>query len=70
MVFPSSTKREIRHFYVVVVQRRLRNVQKSVIFVCFCFANLKLLFFSRSRCRRRRRRVGYVSESRFSAGMI
>ena len=28
VVFPSSTKREIRHFQVVVVQRRLRNVQK------------------------------------------
>ena len=57
MVFPSSTKREIRHFYVVVVQRRIRNVQKSVMHVqSFCFANLKLLLFCRSRCRRRRRR--------------
>ena len=27
-LFLSSTKREISHFYVVVVQRRLRNVQK------------------------------------------
>ena len=26
---PSSTKREIRHLHVVVVQRRLRNVQKK-----------------------------------------
>ena len=39
LVFPSSTKREIRHFHVVVVQRRLRNVQKSVVKNC-CFANL------------------------------
>ena len=44
LLFPSSTKREIRHFHVVVVQRRLRNVQKSVMHVqnC-CFANLKFL---------------------------
>ena len=55
-VFPSSTKREIRHFHVEVVQRRLRNVQKSVIHVqgC-CFANPTLLVFCRSHylCRRR-----------------
>ena len=43
-VFPSSTKREIRHFHVVVVQRRLRNVQKSVMHVqSCCFANLTYL---------------------------
>ena len=28
-VFPSSTKREFRHFHVVVGQRRQRNVQKK-----------------------------------------
>ena len=45
-VFPSSTKREIRHFHVVVVQRRLRNVQKSVMHVqSCCSANLNLLLF-------------------------
>ena len=56
LVFPSSTKREIRHFHVVVVQRRQRNVQKSVMHVqSCCFANLNLLLFCRSRCRRRRR---------------
>ena len=48
-VFPFSTKREIRHFHVVqaLVQRRLRNVQKSVMHVqrC-CFANLNLCFFA------------------------
>ena len=56
LVFPSSTKHEIRHFHVVVVQRRLRNVQKSLIHVqTCCFANLNLLLFCRSRCRRRRR---------------
>ena len=44
-VFPSSTKREIRHFHVVVVQRLLRNVQKSVMHVpSCCFANLNLFF--------------------------
>ena len=44
LVFPSSPKREIGHFHVVVVQRRQRNVQKSVMHVQSCF-----------RCRRRRR---------------
>ena len=55
-VFPSWTKREIRHFHVVVVQRRQTNVQKSVMHVQSCyFANLNLLVYSRrSRCRRRR----------------
>ena len=44
LVFPSSTKREIRHFHVVVVQRRQRNVQKSVMHVqSCCFANLTYL---------------------------
>ena len=28
LVFPSSTKHEIRHFHVAVAQRRQRNVQK------------------------------------------
>ena len=46
--------REQRHFHVEIAQRRLRNVQKSVMHVpSCCFANL--LFFCRSRCRRRRR---------------
>ena len=46
VVFPSSTKREIRHYHVVVVQRRLKNVQKSVMHVqSCCFANLNLLLF-------------------------
>ena len=57
LVFLSSTKREIRHFHVVVVQRRLRNVPKRR------DARAKLLFcefrpigfFCRSRCRLRRR---------------
>ena len=40
LVFPSSTKREIWHFHVVVVQRQHRNVQKSVMHVqSCCFAN-------------------------------
>ena len=40
-MFPSSTKREIRHFHVVVVQRQQRNVPKSVMHVqSYCFANL------------------------------
>ena len=45
-MFPSSTKREIRLVHVVVVQRRLRNVQKSVMHVqSCCSANLNLLLF-------------------------
>ena len=54
--FPSLKKPEIRHFHVVVVQWRQRNVQKSVMHVqSCCFANLNLLLFCRSRCRCRRR---------------
>ena len=46
LVFPSSTKREMRHFQVVVVQRRLRNVQKSMMHVQSCyFVNLNPLLF-------------------------
>ena len=55
LVFTFSTKREIRQFHVVVVQRRERNVQKSLMHVqSWCFANLSLFFF-RSCCRHRRR---------------
>ena len=54
-LFPPSTKREIRQFHVVVVQRRQRNVQKSVMHVqSCCFACLNLLLFCRTRCHRRR----------------
>ena len=56
LVFPSSTKREIRYFHVLVAQWRQGNVQKSVTHVqrC-CFPNLNLSLFCRSRwCRRRR----------------
>ena len=44
-MFPSSTKREFRHFHVVVGQRRQRNVQKSVMHVqscCFAFLPFSL----------------------------
>ena len=50
----SSTKREISHFLVVVVQWPQRNVQKSVAArakLLFCQSNL--LLFCRSRWRRR-----------------
>ena len=54
--FTSSTKQEIRHFHVVVVQWRQRNVQISLMHVqSCCFANLNLSLFCRSRCRRSRR---------------
>ena len=58
VVFTCSIKRarEIRKFHVAVVQRRLRNVQKSVMHVqSCCFANLNRLLFCHSRCRRHRR---------------
>ena len=41
-MFPFATKREIRHFHVVVVQRRQRNVQKSVL---FCQSKPIVVFF-------------------------
>ena len=53
--FKSTTKLEIRHFYVVVVQWWQRNVQTRVMRVqSCCFANQTLeLFWSFRRCRRR-----------------
>ena len=36
-LFTSSIKHEIRHFHVVVVQCRQRNVQKSVMHVQSCY---------------------------------
>ena len=55
LVILSSTKREIKHFHAVVVQWRLKNVQKSVMHVqSCCFVNLNLLLCCRSRCLRRR----------------
>ena len=62
IVFTSSTKRKIRQFHVAVVQRRQRNVQKSVMQVqSCCFANLNLrVLVCRSRCRRRRRCLSFL----------
>ena len=57
---PSSTKREFRHFHVIVVQRRQRNAYKKAWCTCKvvgCFANRNLLLFCRSCCRRCRRRL-------------
>ena len=46
LVFTFSTKREIRHFHVVVSQRQLKNVQKSVMHVeSCCFAKHKPIAF-------------------------
>ena len=54
LVFPSSTKHEIRHFQVVVMQQQLRNAQKSMMHVqSCCFVDLNLVF-CRSCCHRRR----------------
>ena len=71
LVFPSSTKREIRQFHVVVVQWRQRNVQKSVMHVqnC-CFANLNLLLFCRSDCYRRRRWLSSISTDNNNKGLF
>ena len=50
LVFTSSTKLEIRHFHVLVVQPRQRNAQISVMHVQSCyFANLNLIAFLPSR---------------------
>ena len=52
--FTSSTKRKIRHFHVVIVQRQQRNAKKRVMYVqSCCFVDLNILSFCRSRCRRR-----------------
>ena len=46
-MFTFYIKREIRKFHVVVMQRRQRNVQKSVMHVqSCCFTNLNLCFFA------------------------
>ena len=45
-VFPSSRKREISHFQDVAVQWRLTNVQKNVMYVQSCFANLACCIFA------------------------
>ena len=53
VVFTYSVKRanEISKFHVAVVQRWLKNVQKSVMHVqSCCFANINLLLFCHSRC--------------------
>ena len=64
--FPSSKKLKIWSFHVVVVQGRLRNVQKSVICTCKVVVLLtKPIAFLRCRCRcrcrcRRRSRRCFV----------
>ena len=48
VLFPCSTKGEIRHFHVVFLRWRIRNVQREVcecIVVSCYFANLNLLLF-------------------------
>ena len=56
-MFTSQTKREIRRFHVIVVQRRQRNVQKIVLHVqSSCFTNQIQLPFCRSHCHRHLRR--------------
>ena len=51
-MFPSSTKREIRHFHVAVVHRQQRNDKKRDHVQSCCFANINLLLCFRSLCRR------------------
>ena len=58
LVFTCLTRREIKDFHVVVVERRQRNLQKRVMHVqSCCFANLNRLLFCRYRCLRCRRCV-------------
>ena len=71
LVFASSTKREISHFHVVVLQRRQINVQTNVMHVqSCCFVNPNLLHFCRSRCLRRRRGVSSLSGSNGSSEKV
>ena len=43
-----------KDFYVAVLQRWLKNVQKKHDARSCCFTNINLTLFCRSRCRRRR----------------
>ena len=58
LVFPSSTKREIRHFHVEVVKRRERNLQKAW---CTCKVVVLLIKPIAFRCFRWRRRRWILS---------
>ena len=51
--FPSSTKREIRHFHVVAVQLRAKKCKKKRAKLLFCYYK-PVAFFCRSSCRRGR----------------
>ena len=56
VLYSIKRSRETRKFHVAVLQRRLRDVQKSVMHVqSCCFANINLLLCGRPRCRQRRR---------------
>ena len=47
LTLTSSTKRDSRHFPVIVVQCRQRNVQKSAMHVhSYCFSNQTFCFFA------------------------
>ena len=71
LVFASSTKRQISHFHVVVVQRRQINVQTNVMHVqSCCFVNPNLLHFCRSRCLRRRSCLSSLSGSNGSSEKV
>ena len=71
LVVASSTKREISHFHVVVLQRRQINVQTNVMHVqSCCFVNPNLLHFCRSRCPRRRGCLSFLSGSNGSSEKV
>ena len=56
LVFPFSTKREIKQFQCCSRATEAEKCTKSVLHVQSCwFTYLNLLLFCRSRCRRRRR---------------
>ena len=73
--FPSSKKLKIWSFHVVVVQKRQRSVQKSVMHVqSCCFANLILLLFEAAvavavEARKETRKLGPLARA-FSRGSL
>ena len=72
LVFTYSIKREIWHFYVVVLQWLQRNVQKkrdARAELLFC-QSWNLLLFCRSRWRRRRRCLSSLTSKHFHSLII
>ena len=61
-IYSIRRARDIRNFYIAVVQRRLRNVPKSMLHVqSCCFANFNLFFFVVPVARRLHRSLSFIS---------